>query len=252
MPGCSGAGPSRSSSHRGDLSPFAAFSLALDLAEADIAARTTPDWQAAVDPLRSRGTGQFTAEQVVRVRLRAQALGHPDLRSPGPGAGRAEPGVDANGSACAGRQNWPWTRVSCWPCACPARRSRCWTWPRTGSTRLVIRPAPCSRRSRPRSHDSAPGWPSRPTRSSFSTAPMRGWPARPRARCRPGPTSPGSVGSVGSCSRGGWSRQWADGCPGSPPAWRGGPALTARPVGPVVTPRSETCWKPAWDRCLPS
>lgn len=71
--------------HRGDLTPFAAFSLALDLAEADIAARTTPDWQAAIDPLRARSTGQFTAEQVVRVRLRAQALGHPDLRSPAPG-----------------------------------------------------------------------------------------------------------------------------------------------------------------------
>ncbi len=69
--------------HRGDLTPFAAFSLGLDLAEADIAAARTPDWEA-IDPARFSANGQVTAEQVVRVRLRAQALGHPDFRSLAP------------------------------------------------------------------------------------------------------------------------------------------------------------------------
>ena len=69
--------------HRGDLTPFVAFSLGLDLAEADIAAARTPDWQA-IDPARFPATGQVTAEQVFRVRLRAQALGHPDFRSLAP------------------------------------------------------------------------------------------------------------------------------------------------------------------------
>ena len=71
--------------HRGDLSPFAAFSLGLDLAEADVAAATAPDWKA-IDPRRFSANGQVTAEQVVRVRLRAQALGHPATRSSGSAA----------------------------------------------------------------------------------------------------------------------------------------------------------------------
>jgi hypothetical protein len=66
--------------HRGDLTPFAAFSLGLDLAEADIAAARTPDWQAS-DYDTFEASAQVTAEQVVRVRLRAQALGHPDFQS---------------------------------------------------------------------------------------------------------------------------------------------------------------------------
>ena len=69
--------------HRGDLTPFAAFSLALDLAEADIAAGTAPDWTA-IDPARFPATDQSSADQVVRVRLRVQALGHPDFRSAAP------------------------------------------------------------------------------------------------------------------------------------------------------------------------
>ena len=66
--------------HRGDLTPFAAISLGLDLAEADIAAARTPDWQAADYARSAAATAQVTAEQVVRARLRAQALGHPDRR----------------------------------------------------------------------------------------------------------------------------------------------------------------------------
>ena len=78
--------------HRGDLTPFAAFSLGLDLAEADIAAATAPDWKA-IDPARFPATGQVTAEQVVRVRLRAQALGHPSFRSPGAGSSASDHAV---------------------------------------------------------------------------------------------------------------------------------------------------------------
>ena len=68
--------------HQADLTPFAAFSLGLDLAEADIAAATTPDWQA-IDPARFSANGQVSAEQVVRARLRTQALDHPSSRSSG-------------------------------------------------------------------------------------------------------------------------------------------------------------------------
>ncbi len=78
--------------HRGDLTPFAAFSLGLDLAEADIAAATAPDWQA-IDPARFSANGQVTGEQVLRVRLRAQALGHPGFRSPGAGSSAPDQAV---------------------------------------------------------------------------------------------------------------------------------------------------------------
>jgi len=75
--------------HRGDLTRFAAFSLGLDLAEADIAASRTPDRQA-IDPGRFSVNGQVTAEQVVRVRLRAQALGQLGARFPGAGSSAPE------------------------------------------------------------------------------------------------------------------------------------------------------------------
>lgn len=78
--------------HRGDLTPFAAFCLGMDLAEADIAAATAPDWEA-IDPARFSANGQVTAEQVVRVRLRAQALGHPSFRSPGAGSSASDHAV---------------------------------------------------------------------------------------------------------------------------------------------------------------
>ena len=92
--------------HRGDLTPFAAFSLGLDLAEADIAAARIPDWQALESQVR--GATQLTAEQRARARLRTQALAHLYHRSMARSTSSGR-GTGCCGPALAGGRNWPWT-----------------------------------------------------------------------------------------------------------------------------------------------
>jgi len=61
---------------RGNRAPFGAISLALDLAEAEIAKSAEPQWPD-IDLDELAQSGQITAEQLFRVTLRMLALGHP-------------------------------------------------------------------------------------------------------------------------------------------------------------------------------
>src|SRR4029077_17880563 len=68
-------------SGQGDQTPFTAFSLELDLAEAALAESAVPAWGRA-DPAELAGSGQVTGEQLIRLVLRMQALGHPHYKVP--------------------------------------------------------------------------------------------------------------------------------------------------------------------------
>ena len=77
-------------SGRADQAPFGTLSLELDRAEADLADSAVPDWPAARLGDLAAG-GQVTGEQLTRLVLRMQALGHPDftIRGDDPSAAAA-------------------------------------------------------------------------------------------------------------------------------------------------------------------
>jgi hypothetical protein len=66
-------------SGQGDQTPFTTLSLGLDLAEAALAESAVPAWVHA-DPAELAGSGQVTGEQLIRLVLRMQALGHPGYK----------------------------------------------------------------------------------------------------------------------------------------------------------------------------
>ena len=68
-------------SGQGDQTPFTTLSLELDLAEAALAESAVPAWVHA-DPAELAGSGQVTGEQLIRLVLRMQALGHPGYKVP--------------------------------------------------------------------------------------------------------------------------------------------------------------------------
>jgi hypothetical protein len=68
-------------SGRGDQTPFTTLSLELDLAEAARAESAEPAW-GHVDPAELAASGQVTGEQLIRLVLRMQALGHPGYQVP--------------------------------------------------------------------------------------------------------------------------------------------------------------------------